>query len=98
MKVEFTDAALDQVRAAAEWWQANRHAAPTLFRDELANAITLMEVGPLLARVFDEVEGKVVRKAQLPRTRYALYFTIDDDIVTVHALWHGSRGSRPPLP
>jgi hypothetical protein len=44
------------------------------------------------------VEGRVVRKVRLPRTRYALYFTIDGEIITVHALWHGTRGSGPPLP
>ena len=76
----------------------NRRTAPTLFADELAAAITLLTNGPLLARVFDEIEGKVVRKARLPRTRYALYFTVTDDFVTVNALWHGSRGSTPPLP
>jgi hypothetical protein len=68
-----------------------------LFEDELAEAGALLESGPLLARVFDEVGGRVVRRAPLPRTRYALYFTVGDELVTVHALWHGSRGSGPPL-
>lgn len=98
MKVEFTDAAREQVRGAAAWWTENRRAAPTLFEDELAAAIALLRDGPLLARVFDEIEGMVVRKARLPRTCYALYFTVSNDLVTVHALWHGSRGTAPPLP
>jgi hypothetical protein len=29
---------------------------------------------------------------------YALYFSITDNLVTVHAVWHGARGSGPPLP
>jgi plasmid stabilization system protein ParE len=97
LRVEFTDDASEQVRAASAWWRENRRAAPTLFEDELAEAVALLERGPLLARVFDEVGGKVVRKARLPRTRYSLYFTVHDELVTVHALWHGSRGSGPPL-
>jgi plasmid stabilization system protein ParE len=97
LKVELTDDAREQVRVAAEWWRENRLIAPSLFEDELAAAVSLLETGPLLAGVFDEVEGKVVRKAWLPRTRYALYFTVHDDLVTVHALWHASRGSRPRL-
>ena len=97
MKVEFTDDAREQVRAASAWWRENRPLAPSLFENELAAAVGLLESGPLLARVFDEVAGKVVRKARLPRTRYALYFTVQDDLVTVHALWHASRGSGPPL-
>ncbi len=53
---------------------------------------------PLLTQVWGEVEGKPVRKARLPRTGHALYFTVEDDLVTVHAVWHGARGSAPPLP
>jgi plasmid stabilization system protein ParE len=98
LKVEFADPAREQVRAAAAWWRENRPLAPTLFEDELAAAITLLERGPLLTRVFDGVGGKVVRRARLPRSRYFLYFTVGDDLVTVHALWHGSRGAAPPLP
>jgi len=69
-----------------------------LFADELADALKLLAGTPLLAQVFDEVEGAVVRKVRLPRTHYGLYFTVAGDIVTVHALWHGSRGGDPPLP
>jgi plasmid stabilization system protein ParE len=97
LRVELTDDAREQVRAASAWWRENRPLAPWLFEDELAAAVGLLESGPLLARVVDEVEGKVVRRARLPRTRYALYFTLQDDVVTVHALWHASRGSSPPL-
>ena len=97
MRVEFTDDAREQVRVASAWWRENRRGAPTLFEEELAEAVALLESGPLLARVFDEVGGKVVRKARLPRTRYSLYFTVHDVLVTVHALWHGARGSGPPL-
>jgi hypothetical protein len=68
-----------------------------LFRDELAFAIELFVSAPPLTQVFDRVEGKVVRRIRLPKTHYALYFTFDDDLITVHALWHGARGSAPPL-
>jgi plasmid stabilization system protein ParE len=97
LRVEFTDDAREQVRGASAWWRENRRSAPSLFEDELAEAIALLESGPLLARVFDEIGGKVVRRSRLPRTRYALYFTVGDELVTVHSLWHGSRGSGPPL-
>lgn len=86
-----------QLEAAAAWWRANRDAAPDLFDEELAHAIGLLAKMPTSARVWREIEGKDVRKARLPRTRYTLFFTIDEDIVTVHAVWHGGRGSLPPL-
>jgi hypothetical protein len=72
LRVEFADDAREQVRVASAWWRENRRVAPTLFEEELAEAVALLESGPLLARVFDEVGGKVVRKARLPRTRYSL--------------------------
>ena len=34
----------------------------------------------------------------MPRTKYALYVTIEAEVVAVHALWHGARGSGSPLP
>ena len=98
VRVEFTDAAGAQVLAADAWWRANRLAAPDLFEADLAAAVEQLASLPLLAAVFAEVEGKVVRRVRMPRTRYALYFTVEGEVVSVHALWHGARGSGPPLP
>ena len=97
-QIEFTDAATGQAEAAATWWRANRLAAPALFDDELAYALDLLARMPPPTQVWGEVEGNPVRKVRLPRTGHALYFTIEDDLVTVHALWHGARRSGPPLP
>jgi plasmid stabilization system protein ParE len=97
-RVEFTDAATGQAEEAGAWWRANRPAAPELFDSELAYALDLLARMPPPTQVWGQVEGKPVRKVRLPRTGHALYFTIEDDLVTVHALWHGARGSGPPLP
>ncbi len=97
-RVEFTDDATEQAERAAAWWRVNRPAAPELFDIELAYALDLLAKMPPLSQVWAEVEGKPVRKVRLPRTGHALYFTIDDELVTVHAVWHGARGSGPPLP
>ena len=97
-KVELTDAATEQAERAAAWWRANRLAAPELFDIELAYSLDLLTKMPPLTQVWADVEGKPVRKVRLPRTGYALYFTIDGELVTVHAVWHGARGSDPRLP
>jgi plasmid stabilization system protein ParE len=97
VKIELTPDAREQIRSAADWWRDNRLTAPTLFEEELAAAVEMLGAGPLLTRVLGEIGGKMVRKVRLPRTRYALYFTGGDDLVTVHARWHDSRGGGPPL-
>ena len=97
IRVELTPEASQQVLEASAWWSENRPSASAPFRDELALAIELLVSAPPLTQVFDRIEEKIVRRIRLPRTRYALYFTFDDDLVTVHALWHGARGSGPPL-
>lgn len=96
-RVEFAAAASAQVEAAAAWWRANRGAAPSLFEDELAFAIDLLSSMPPLTEVWAVLDGREVRKLRLPRTRHALFFTIEGDLVVVHALWHGARGEGPPL-
>ena len=97
-RIEFTEDATQQAEVAATWWRANRPSAPELFDDELAYALDLLTKMSPLSQVWGEVEGAPVRKVRLPRTQYALYFTLVGNLVTVHALWHGARGSGPPRP
>lgn len=96
-RIELTDDAAAQAEAADAWWRANRLAAPELFGDELAYALDLLATMAPLTQVWAELEGKHVRRIGLPRTRYALYFVVEGDLVTIHAVWHGTRGSGPPL-
>ncbi|MBX3182369.1 MAG: type II toxin-antitoxin system RelE/ParE family toxin [Polyangiaceae bacterium] len=94
-RVEFTGPAAAQVDAAHTWWLANRPAAPELLGDELADALELLTAMPLKTQVWGDVDGTPVYKLRLPRTRYALYYTLLGDLVTVRALWHGARGTDP---
>jgi len=96
IRVEFTEPAREQALAAAEWWRKNRDEAD-LFEEDLEGALALLARHPPLAQVVGAIDDKPVRKVRLPRTGYALYFVIDADIVTIHAVWHGMRGSAPPL-
>lgn len=96
-RVEFTEAATEQAEQAAAWWRANRDAVE-LFDIELAYALELLTHLPPLTQAWADIDGTPVRKVRLPRTGYALFFTIDSDLVTVHAVWHGARGTGPQLP
>ncbi len=67
MRIEFTRRTADQVRAATEWWRANRSKAPGLFVDELEHALELLTLDPPRAQVFAEIESKVVRRVEKRR-------------------------------
>jgi hypothetical protein len=34
---------------------------------------------------------------RLRRTRYYLYYRVDNDLIEIVALWHMSRGTPPPI-
>jgi plasmid stabilization system protein ParE len=97
LRVEFSDDAREQAGAASAWWRANRERAPDLFEDELSAAAEHLALSPLLTPVYATVGGGNVRRLLLPRMRYHLYFTIEGDVVVIHAVWHTARGRGPVL-
>lgn len=84
---------MEQIEAAREWWRQHRDKAPFAFDDDLEELIERLEDAPtMVGRPVGQ--DRSIRRAYLPRIRYAMYFQIRDDHVLVFALWHGSR--QPP--
>ena len=98
-RLEVAPRADGQIRRIARWWHEHRPAAPSLFSEELADALESLMVHPTLGTAYGERRGTPVRRLRLPRSRYHVYFSYDveRDVVSVRAVWHGSRGSGPPL-
>lgn len=96
-RVELSPDALEQAQAIRAWWTENRPAAPDLFVDELRDAIRKLAAMPRIGARYEAPDLREMRRVLLPRTRYHLYYTVDDDsrLVRVHALWHVSRGHDP---
>lgn len=96
-RVELSQDALKQAQAIRAWWMENRPAAPDLFVDELRAAIRKLATMPRIGARYELPDLHETRRVMMPRTRYHLYYTIDDDsrLVRVHALWHASRGHGP---
>jgi hypothetical protein len=46
LRVEISDLAMAQVRAAEEWWRKNRPKAPNAVREELERAAVLISLQP----------------------------------------------------
>jgi len=96
-RVELSPEALEHAQAIRTWWVENRPAAPDLFVDELGAAIRKLESAPRIGARYEAPGFREIRRVLLPRTRYHLYYTVDEDarLVRVHAIWHLSRGNRP---
>jgi plasmid stabilization system protein ParE len=96
-RVEFSPAATAHVERIHDWWRANRPKAPGLFRRELTVALRHLRRSPHLAPAYEGPEVPATRRLLMPRTRYHVYFAIDDTaaVVRVYAVWHASRGQAP---
>jgi toxin ParE1/3/4 len=75
------------VEAAFEWYENERPALGFEFLDELRSSYDRIANGPLK---YQELRGGV-RRALLKRFPYAVYFSIDRDVVVVVAVLHASR-------
>jgi len=77
----------------------NRLAAPMMLRDELEAAYGLIAELPFAGESVPHSRIAGLRRVLLGRTQYHLYYVVADDegVIEVLALWHTSRGRRPPL-
>jgi plasmid stabilization system protein ParE len=92
LKIVFTAAARDEIVEAQDWYAERSALLGRRFRRALDRAVFGIAQNPLgFAVVW---RGHVRRALVLDRFPYALYFTVDDDQVTVIACFHASRDPR----
>jgi len=99
MRVVFTKVAERQVQTIGTWWRGERLTAPDLFADELGEACAHLSLAPYIGQPFDAPRPRGVRRLLLDRTRYHVYYTVDEPrgLVVVRAVWHAVRGHGPSL-
>jgi plasmid stabilization system protein ParE len=99
MRVVFTAGAERHAQTVAAWWQRERQAAATLFVDELGETCLMLASVPYLGQPFESGRLQGVRRVLLPRARYYVYYTVDEErqLVIVRAIWHAMRGHGPSL-
>ena len=87
------------MKSIAAWWRTNRDAAPTLFDDELDEAIDKIANQPLLGAVHEIVGGKTFRRLLLRKTRQNVFYVLDDakGVIVIHTIWGARRGRKPKL-
>jgi hypothetical protein len=88
-----------QIRSASDWWHESRHEAPRMFVDDLSEALDVIVNFPLAAARVPHGRIRTLRRVLLPHAQYYLYYGVDLRLKTVRviALWHTSRGRKPPL-
>lgn len=93
LPLQVTRRAAREIRAASEWWDENRPAAPDAFRDAIDKAFELIRTQPNLGTVATNVRLPGVRRIHLSKVRYYLYYRLKTrpKAVEVVALWHTSR-------
>jgi plasmid stabilization system protein ParE len=98
VKLRLSELVQQQIEEIDAWWHQHREAAPLLFREELREAILLIEANPELGTPYLRA-SKLYRWVLLPKTRYILYYEFDKDagVLAVTTLWNARRGSGPKL-
>ena len=87
-----------EIYEAAAWWAVNRPKAPDTFHEEVHLAFELIAAQPKIGAKARNAKLAGVRRIQLSRIRYYLYYRISlSGTVEVLALWHTSRGAGPGL-
>jgi Plasmid stabilization system protein len=94
-RIRITHAALEQMDRAAAWWREHRDKAPDAFDDDTDEAIRVLQDNPFIGQTVSL--SKPTRRFWLDRIRFYIYYRVEDDIIVILAVWHGSRGSHPPI-
>ncbi len=98
MKLRFTPKARAQAKEAEAWWRENRELAPDQFTLELSYALDRIIRHP---HIYQQhiVAAKAVRRVQMGKTRYHVYFMLDNkaDEAIILAVWGQQRGKPPPI-
>jgi len=75
-----------QLIAIRSWWLSNRPAAPDLFDRELDAAVGVIGKAPSAFPVYRREGDDAVRRSLLPKSRYAVYFSVEPDHVTAREI------------
>jgi len=97
LRLRITRRAAAQIETAAAWWMQHRPLAPHAFTDDLEAAFDLLLRQPGAGTPIANVPLVGVRRLNLGRIRYYLYYRAQQKELVVLALWHTSRRGLPPL-
>ena len=97
LRVKVSARAAKQVRSAADWWAANRSAAPGAIAVDFGESVALLAEQPGIGTKYTGARAPGVRRIYLSRVRYFVYYKATSSELHVLAFWHASREHQPVL-
>jgi plasmid stabilization system protein ParE len=97
LELFITRRAARQIDRIAEWWAANRPAAPGAVRHDLAAVFSLLVDQPGIGSEVTEASSPGVRRFYVDRIRYWVYYRVRGQRLEVASVWHSSRDSGPAI-
>jgi plasmid stabilization system protein ParE len=86
-----------QIIAIDGWWRENRPVSPSLFEQELAEALETIAAAPQAGHRYAHSTMKGLRRVPLRATRHHVYYVASKDAVIVLAVWGAIKGAGPDL-
>jgi len=98
VRVRIEPEAEQQAEDLMAWWREHRPAARSL-KEQLREAFDVIADAPNAAPVYTEIAGEIVRRLEIRKTPYAVYYYVDEGRAeaVVISVWSGMRGHGPPL-
>ena len=82
-----------EINRVADWWAANRPAAPGAVRQDLEAAFALLLEQPSIGTAVMDASSPEVRRFHVDRIRYWVYYRVRGQRFEVLSIWHSSRGA-----
>ena len=95
--VDITDKASLQLHELASWWARHRADSRHQVFEEFERVIARLEENPDSGTPDQDIDE--IQWLQLEGTPYKIYYDYqpESEIVTIHAVWSGMRGKKPPV-
>jgi plasmid stabilization system protein ParE len=84
--------AVEDIASAATWYEAQSPGLGADLTDEVIRAIRRAQEAPELFRILRVRDG--MRRVLTERFPYRVFFTVIDDTLYVHAVFHGAQHDR----
>ena len=97
LEIEVTPRALLHLKRAAQWWRANRLAAPDAVVEDFEQTVKLLAFAPGIGTRTESKRYPELRRFQIDRVHHHIYFHVKNGKLVVLAFWGSEREFGPNL-